>query len=100
MLGQKIFGLFCYVEFIHRCGNDEAVQLLLRRPDIDVNIQGCGGRTRGVVTSTTLGENALIESVVYRRQVVARTLVLRRDILLDVVDERDRTPLIMATQYG
>ena len=38
MLGQKIFGLFCYVEFIHRCGNDDAVQLLLRRPDIDVNI--------------------------------------------------------------
>ena len=62
-------------------------------------MQGCGGRPRGIVASN-LGENALIESVVYRRHIIARTLVLRRDTLLDVVDERDRTPLIMATQYG
>jgi len=82
-----------------RCGNEEAVHLLLRRPDIDVNLQSCGGRPMGIA-GTNLGENALIESVVYRRHIIARTLVLRRDILLDVVDERDRTPLIMATQYG
>ena len=62
-------------------------------------MQGCGGRPRGV-SATNLGENALIEAVVYRRHMIAKTLVLRRDILLDVVDERDRTPLIMATQYG
>ena len=83
----------------YRCGNEEAVHLLLRRPDIDVNLQSCGGRPMGIA-GTNLGENALIESVVYRRHIIARTLVLRRDILLDVVDERDRTPLIMATQYG
>ena len=36
----------------------------------------------------------------YRRYEIAKTLVSRRDILLDVVDDRDRTPLIMAAQYG
>ena len=84
---------------IHRNGNEEAVQLLLRRPDIDVNTQSCGGRPMGIL-GANLGENALIESVVYRRHTIAKTLVLRGDTLLDVVDERDRTPLIMATQYG
>lgn len=82
-----------------RNGNEEAVQLLLRRPDIDVNTQSCGGRPMGIL-GANLGENALIESVVYRRHTIAKTLVLRGDTLLDVVDERDRTPLIMATQYG
>ena len=52
------------------------------------------------ILGANLGENALIESVVYRRHTIAKTLVLRGDTLLDVVDERDRTPLIMATQYG
>ena len=83
----------------YRCGNDEAVKLLLHRLDIDVNVQNCGGRPMGI-SGANLGENALIEAVVYRRHTIAKTLVLRRDILLDVVDERDRTPLIMAVQYG
>ena len=46
------------------------------------------------------GENALIDAITYRRYDIARTLVTRRDIELDIVDERDRTPFIMATQYG
>jgi len=85
--------------FAIRCGNDEAAHLLLRRWDIDVNAQGCDGR-RVCTGSGNFGENALIEAVVYRRHSIARTLACRRDIVLDVVDERDRTPLIMATQYG
>ena len=72
----------------YRAGNEEAVRLLLDRPEIDVNYQ------------SKHGENALIEAVMYRRYETAKTLVSRRDILLDVVDERDRTPLIMAAQYG
>ena len=89
----------CLSGRIIRNGNEEAVQLLLGRPDIDVNTQSCGGRPMGIL-GANLGENALIESVVYRRHTIAKTLVLRGDTLLDVVDERDRTPLIMATQYG
>ena len=46
------------------------------------------------------GENALIEAVTYRRYDIARTLSSRIDIELDIVDERDRTPFVMATQYG
>ena len=72
--------------------------MLLSRWDVDVNVQGCGGR-RGV-GSGNFGENALVEAVVYRRHGIARSLVMRSDIVVDVVDERDRTPLIMATQYG
>ena len=62
--------------------------MLLSRPEIVINFQ------------SRHGENALIEAVTYRRYEIAKTLVGRRDILLDVVDDRDRTPLIMATQYG
>lgn len=86
------------LSFAIRCGNDDAVFMLLSRWDVDVNFQGCGGR-RGI-GSGNFGENALIEAVVYRRHGTARSLVMRPDIVLDVVDERDRTPLIMATQYG
>ena len=101
--------------------------MLLWRYDIDVNVQACDGRR---MITGAYGENALIEAVMYRRYApvsfynikdglskvfllrplkfhqfhfshsIARSLVLRRDICLDVVDERDRTPLIMATQYG
>jgi ankyrin repeat protein len=71
-----------------RSGNEEAVRLLLCREDIDVNFQ------------SRHGENALIESVTYRRYEIAKTLASRPDCLLDIVDERDRTPLIMAAQYG
>ena len=74
--------------FSFRAGNEEAVRLLLDRPDIDVNFQ------------SRHGENALIEAVTYRRYEIAKNMVSRRDIVLDIVDERDRTPLIMATQYG
>lgn len=78
---------FLYSSFI-RSGNEEAVRLLLDRPEIDVNFQ------------SRHGENALIEAVTYRRYEIAKTLICRRDINLDIVDERDRTPLIMAAQYG
>ena len=57
-------------------------------PDIEVNFQ------------SRHGENALIEAVTYRRYDIAKELVSRRDCQLDIVDERDRTPLIMAAQYG
>ena len=46
------------------------------------------------------GENALIEAVSYRRYDVARALVARRGTEVDVLDSRDRTPLVMAVQYG
>ena len=47
------------------------------------------------------GENALLESVTYRRFDVAQALISRRDDTeLDVVDNRDRTPLLLAAQYG
>ena len=78
---NPVFSLF-------RSGNEEAARLLLARPDIDVNFQ------------SRHGENALIEAVTYRRYEIAKTLVSRRDCQLDIVDERDRTPLIMAAQYG
>jgi len=71
-----------------RSGNEEAVHLLLEREEIDVNYQ------------SRHGENALIEAVTYRRYEIAKVLVSRRDCLLDIVDERDRTPLIMSAQYG
>ena len=73
---------------IFRSGNEDAVHLLLQRDDIDVNFQ------------SRHGENALIEAVTYRRYDIAKILVSRRDCNLDIVDERDRTPLIMAAQYG
>ena len=74
--------------FDSRSGNEEAVHLLLEREEIDVNYQ------------SRHGENALIEAVTYRRYEIAKVLVSRRDCLLDIVDERDRTPLIMSAQYG
>ncbi len=46
------------------------------------------------------GENALIEAVSYRRYDVARALIARRGTEVDVLDSRDRTPLVMAVQYG
>ncbi len=45
-------------------------------------------------------ENALIEAVTYRRYDIARALLARRDLEVDVLDFRDRTPLVMAVQYG
>ena len=45
-------------------------------------------------------ENALIEALAYRRYEVARALVVRRGTEVDVLDGRDRTPLLMAVQYG
>ena len=42
-----------------------------------------------------------MESVTYRRYDVAQALIARRaDAELDVVDNRDRTPLLLAAQYG
>ena len=48
----------------HRCGNTEAVDMLLWRYDIDVNVQACDGRR---MITGAYGENALIEAVMYRR---------------------------------
>ena len=77
-----------YSYFYFRSGNEEAARLLMAWPDIEVNFQ------------SRHGENALIEAVTYRRYDIAKELVSRRDCQLDIVDERDRTPLIMAAQYG
>ncbi len=46
------------------------------------------------------GENALVEAMSYRKYDIARELILRPEAEVDVMDYRDRTPLIMAVQYG
>lgn len=46
------------------------------------------------------GENALVEAVTYRRYDIACTLAARPGTEVDVLDARDRTPLIMAVQCG
>ncbi len=68
-----------------RCGNDEVVQLLLSRRDIDVNFQvrmasRAGWRQIDIPFTTFQsrdGENALIEAVTYRKYDIARTLAAR-----------------------
>jgi ankyrin repeat protein len=64
------------------------VHYLLQRQDLDVNFQ------------SRHGENALLESVTYRKHDIAKQLLTRRDLEPDVLDFRDRTPLVMAVQYG
>jgi len=46
------------------------------------------------------GENALVEAVTYRRFDIARALLQRSGTQPDVLDHRDRSPLITAVQYG
>ena len=47
--------------------------------------------------------NFILPSIAYfdlYRYDIARALLARRDLEVDVLDFRDRTPLVMAVQYG
>ena len=47
--------------------------------------------------------NSILSSISYfisYRYDIARALLARRDLEVDVLDFRDRTPLVMAVQYG
>ena len=71
-----------------RNGNVMAVKELIKHPRININYQ------------SKHGENALFEAVSYKRKDIVDILLQNSTCEVDIVDQHDRTPFLVACQYG
>ena len=74
--------------FAIRNGNDAAVKELIKHPRINVNYQ------------SKHGENGLFEAVSYKRMDIVDLLLSHPSCQVDILDQHDRTPFLVACQYG
>ena len=65
-----------------------AVKELIRHARININYQ------------SKHGENALFEAVSYKRKDIVDILLENCNCQVDIVDQHDRTPFLVACQYG
>ena len=71
-----------------RNGNMSAVKELIAHPKINVNFQ------------SRHGENGLFEAVSYKRMDIVEMLLSHPSCQVDILDQHDRTPFLVACQYG
>ncbi|CAB4067395.1 unnamed protein product [Lepeophtheirus salmonis] len=101
MINVNQRGLDGYTALIRACyDRPDFVKILISRPETQINLSTYFGSSALTYAILDLGKNPILEAVAYRKIEIAILLLHRSELNVNVVDEKERTPLIMAVQNG